>query len=191
MTGCKDRDLAKDTLRTGISPKDAVQALTALYLCTAKAGQTIVEMEGVLVLYSREVCQWPAAVVKSVLEEYPRKNKFWPALAELVSLFQLKELELVSALKAEIDTLNRSKNTDNRKELTVDFIDTVPPHMLVGLQKWFCGGAGARLFIDGSNLCVETDALGCEKIPSTYGMMLKTYSEKKGLKGFYCKQVAA
>lgn len=80
---------------------ETVKELARLRALTVARATDMPEMTMVLSAFAEELAEWPADAVLTALRQWPRANKFWPTLAEIIAeIRKLAETRL--AIAAEI-----------------------------------------------------------------------------------------
>ena len=108
--------VARETVAESIAPmerNELIKALGKLKLLTAARGVGETDLTLQLAAYADELAQWPADVVREVLERQPRRSKWWPAWAELYDLLS----ELAAPRNALLAALAPPKGKPRREYL--------------------------------------------------------------------------
>jgi hypothetical protein len=65
-----------------------IAELTRLRMLTASRDQSTNDLEFLFAIYADELKQFPCDAIKTVLREWPRRNRFWPTVAEIIQLLE-------------------------------------------------------------------------------------------------------
>lgn len=76
-------EIAEAALRPA-TPQKILAELTRLRALTVSRDQATLDLELIAAAYTDELSRYPADAVVEVLRDWPRSNRFWPSMAELV-----------------------------------------------------------------------------------------------------------